>query len=452
MNNKWEKEFFQIEFKDARLKDRFFHIMNAFSSSPDQSILAASGSRSSAKAVYRFLANEAVSYSALLDSVSKATIQKLSQIQAGQILLLQDTTSLSFGNRKGMDGIGYYCDSNQKGMFVHSCIAVTDTGLPIGLVFQEISTRTYRKMNTQSKEEQKLRPIKEKENFRWISTLRNCHERIPQEISTLTICDREGDFYELFADAEKSKEQFLVRLTQNRLTMEGKRLFELLKASKVKGSLVLQIGRNPKEHLPARNIKMEYHYETIQIKKPKRRKEEHLQESLTVTAIYVHETIKKEDISWFLITNVPIKTAKEAEKQIYNYVQRWKIERFHYILKSGCKIEEKQVRSYEALKILTLLYSVIALQILNLTYMGRLCPELPAEIFWEDWEWKVLYCAARKTKKLPNKKYTIKEAVSDIAVLGGRKGAKSDGEPGVRSVWKGLEKLNTLLSYQEFLV
>ena len=45
-----------------------------------------------------------------------------------KILLLQDTTSIRFGNRKGIDGMGYYCDSEQRGMLVHSCIAVTQAG------------------------------------------------------------------------------------------------------------------------------------------------------------------------------------------------------------------------------------------------------------------------------------------------------------------------------------
>lgn len=128
-------------------------------------------------------------------------------------------------------------------------------------------------------------------------------------------------------------------------------------------------------------------------------------------------------------TNFLSAISEKAKKSIRKEVRGWKIERFHYVLKSGCKIEEKQARSYETLKKLTLLYSVIALSILNLTYMGQLCPELPTKLFLEEWEWKVLYRAARKTKDSPDGIYTIQDVLYDLAALSGIKGAPSDGIP-----------------------
>ena len=86
---------------------------------------------------------------------------------------------------------------------------------------------------------------------------------------------------------------------------------------------------------------MEYHYEKVQIKKPYRRTEAHLEEKLEFTVIYVHETKKKNSIHWYFITNAEINIEVDVEEQIKNYIQRWKIERFHYILKSSCKIGRK---------------------------------------------------------------------------------------------------------------
>lgn len=448
----WEKEFFQLTFRDKRLKQRFFQIMDDFAENPQESVLSASATRSSAKAAYRFLGKEVLTYEDVLNSISKATIEKLLQIETKEILLIQDTTAVSFGNRRNIEGMGYYCDSAQKGMLVHSCIAVTDTGLPVGLIFQEISTRSTRKNETQkTKEQRKFRPIEEKENVRWIHTIRECNRRVRQEINRITICDREGDFYELFAEAEHLKEHFLVRLTHNRMTEDGKRLFAELKQSKAKGNILLQIGRNVKEHIPSQKVNMEYHYEQVEIKRPRRRTEKHLKEKIDLYAIYIHETGKAKGLHWFLLTNQPILCTEDAERQICNYIQRWKIERFHYVLKSGCKIEEKQSRSYEKLKLLTELYSVIALRILNITYMGRLCKEISGELFLEKQEWKVLYCAAKKTPYLPEGNYTVYDIVLHLAMLGGRKGAPSDGMPGVQAIWKGLKTLYILLAYQEFL-
>ena len=153
----------------------------------------------------------------------------------------------------------------------------------------------------------------------------------------------------MFAEAKKQEEIVLIRLFQNRAIGEEKRLFEKLKESLVRRNLAIQMSQNPKEDLPMRMVKMEYHYEKVQIKKPYRRTEAHLEKELEFTAIYVHETKEKNNIHWYFITNAEKNTDVDAEEQIRNYIKRWKIERFHYILKSGCKIEEKQVRSYEKL-------------------------------------------------------------------------------------------------------
>ena len=145
------------------------------------------------------------------------------------------------------------------------------------------------------------------------------------------------------------------------------------------------------------------------------------------------------------------KRRKRCKKLIECYAHRWKIERFHYILKSGCKIEKNQAREYERLQFLTLLYSVIAMQILNLTYLGKICPEISSEFVFDEDEWKILYCCAGKTKEIPQT-YTLKEAIYDLGILGEMKGAPSDGMPGARSIWQGLEVLCALLAYRNYIV
>jgi hypothetical protein len=86
---------------------------------------------------------------------------------------------------------------------------------------------------------------------------------------------------------------------------------------------------------------------------------------------------------------------------------------------------------------------------MNQTYRARIHPELPCTILFEDKEWKILYCAAHRTKKVPDKPYTIKEAADYVGRLGGPKRAPSDGPPGVKTIWTGLQKLYTLLDYRE---
>jgi len=377
----WQEEFVDINFTDQRLKSRFFKIIDAFAASPGKSTWAATGSRSSAKAAYRFFSNSEISKDELLDSISRATVEKIKCADAEWILAVQDTTAVGFGDRKAIQGMGYYCSTEQRGMLVHSCIAVTDQGIPLGIIYQETNTREKPKDDSQTKEQKRSRPIEEKENFRWLDSMRETLLRMPADIPILTVCDREGDFYEFFSEAADLKANFLIRIVQNRMVDDGKKIFHELCSSPVAGSMVVRMSRNPREHIP----------------------------------------------------------------------HRWKIERFHFILKSGCKIEKNQAREYGRLSFLTLLYSVIAMQILNLTYLGKICPEISSGIVFVEEEWKVLCCCARKSKEIPES-YSLKEAIYDLGVLGGTKGAPSDGMPGVRSIWQGLDVLYSLLVYRNYLV
>lgn len=418
----WQEDFVDINFTDQRLKSRFFKIIDAFAASPGKSTWAATGSRSSAKAAYRFFSNSEISKDELLDSISRATVEKIKCADAEWILAVQDTTAVGFGDRKAIQGMGYYCSTEQRGMLVHSCIAVTDQGIPLGIIYQETNTREKPKDDSQTKEQKRSRPIEEKENFRWLDSMCETLLRMPADIPILTVCDREGDFYEFFSEAADLKANFLIRIVQNRMVDDGKKIFHELRSSPVAGSMVARMSRNPKEHIPSRNIKMDYHCKKVTIYHPQRRKEKHLREKLELTAIYVHESGKK-GTKWFLLTTV----------------------------KSEKEIEKNQAREYGRLSFLTLLYSVIAMQILNLTYLGKICPEISSGIVFVEEEWKVLCCCARKSKEIPES-YSLKEAIYDLGVLGGTKGAPSDGMPGVRSIWQGLDVLYSLLAYRNYLV
>jgi hypothetical protein len=121
------------------------------------------------------------------------------------------------------------------------------------------------------------------------------------------------------------------------------------------------------------------------------------------------------------------------------------------VLKSGCAIEKLQERSIDKTVTLILMYSIIAVMILNMMYRGRLKPETPCSALLGPDERKLLYCIVNKTKEEPKKAYTMKEAVEYLGWLGGPKRAPSDGPPGVKTIWIGLMKLYILLAYREYL-
>ena len=132
-------------------------------------------------------------------------------------------------------------------------------------------------------------------------------------------------------------------------------------------------------------------------------------------------------------------------------IDPWKIERFHYVLKSGCQAEKIQQRTYERINAVLLIYSVIAVFILAMTYLARTAPDLPCNVFLEDDEWKILYRLIHRIRKAPTKPYSLNDAIAYLGELGGFKRSPSNGDYGVKVVWKGVMKLYDAIDVRDRL-
>lgn len=123
------------------------------------------------------------------------------------------------------------------------------------------------------------------------------------------------------------------------------------------------------------------------------------------------------------------------------YCSRWEIEIWHKILKSGCKIEARQLKSVDRIKRLLAIFSVIAWRILYITMLNRVMPDEPCTLLFENDECQALFCAVHITNQLPNKIPSIHETLYMVALLGGFIGRKSDRVPGVTVLWRGFQRL-----------
>jgi hypothetical protein len=106
-----------------------------------------------------------------------------------------------------------------------------------------------------------------------------------------------------------------------------------------------------------------------------------------------------------------VDSAEETYEYVGYYIRRWKTERFHYALKSGCAIEKLQERSIEKTAVLILMYLIMAGKLLNMAYAGRLTPGLPGSLLLGEAGWKLLYGIANKARQEPERAYTMKDAV-----------------------------------------
>jgi hypothetical protein len=156
-----------------------------------------------------------------------------------------------------------------------------------------------------------------------------------------------------------------------------------------------------------------------------------------VRIVEVSET--DEPIEWILSTSLPVDTAEDAMTVVEYYVQRWKIERFHYVLKQGCKVEEIQQRSVERILPVILICSMIANFILAMTYFSRILPDASCDLMFDEDDWKLLYRFAKKTKTPPKQPYSLAQAIAFLGLLGVGKRAPSDGDFGIKAIWLGLK-------------
>ena len=121
------------------------------------------------------------------------------------------------------------------------------------------------------------------------------------------------------------------------------------------------------------------------------------------------------------------------------------------MLKSGCEIEKIQQRSFDGIELMILMYSIIAVHIMMLTYTARNFPDTPCSLLFGESEWKTLFRAANRTTDCPDSPYSMADSLRFVAKLGGFVGSPSDGQPGLKVIWIGLNNLFLLNSYREFI-
>jgi len=390
-----KEDFADVEFGDKRLNRRLQKVVENSTKNAEKSILSSGEGRSEAKAFYRLLGNEKFSIDQVMSSATAATIRRMT----GTVLLVQDTTDIGLNGHKKTEGLGY-CSEHIRGIKTHSCIALSPEGYPFGLLSQSYETRLEAKSSL-TEAEKVARPIEEKESFRWIEMLRDATEIIPDGVKFITICDREGDFYELYAEATRIEEDFIIRVTHNRCSDADEKTATKVRKTKAAGTVKINIPRDSRKNRPAREAEMEVAFCRVNVLKPVNANDKNLPQKLVLNLVRITEVNPPKDqepIEWILATSLPLNDFSDAMTIVEYYIQRWKIERFHFVLKSGLGAERIQQRTYERIKPVLLIYSVIALYIMAVTYAGRILPDVPCSLFLNEDEWKVLYRIANKKK------------------------------------------------------
>ena len=372
------------------------------------------------------------------------TVNRVKNSPSKYILAIQDQVRLNFTNHKAKTELGVIGKTGktiQYGLIQHSVLMVTDTNEPLGLL--NVDFFDYTDIDTSI--HQAKRPISEKTNAFWINSLTKMRQRLENlDKKIITVADREGDFYEFFVELIKRKEEFVIRSRHNRILGDvyktnGEKLRETLDNLHVDGTITVEIQDVDTREVKELMLSLKATTITLPVPKnmPAEYKKEHDYDSIKLNVVQAYS----DEHEWIILTSLPIDTLEQLKEIIFIYRSRWHIEDYHKILKTGYQIDEIYLHtSKEAIKNLLILSSISACRLYWLIYIGRTDTEIKANKLFEEFEWKAIYVYFNQP--IPIESPTIAEVLLMIARLGGHKGTKSSGPPGIKSMWIGYQQFS----------
>lgn len=438
---------------DARLVQRLLSLGRDRYAMPQGSIPQTCGNRAKTKAAYRFFDNERATLQNLLAPHIESTTRRI----AGEkvVLAVQDTTSLNYSTHPATENLGPIGSSPTGivGLMLHGTLAVTAEGTPLGVLDAQCWARDPEEHGKKAKRQ--TLPIEAKESNKWLKSFKTVTTAAAAcpDTTVVSVGDREADIHELFALACKTPKapRLLVRAQHNRtLEKEQGRLSDFLADCPEAGIQEISIPRRGSR--PARIARLSIRYGAVTLAPPKQKPDE---PPIPVWVIHADELEAPEGVEplcWVLLTTVATESFEAACEHLRWYTLRWTIEVFHRTLKSGCKIENRQLGSANRLEACLAIDLVVAWRIHHLTMLGRETPDVPCSVYFEEAQWKALNAFVTKNPVPPEEPPTLRAAIRMVATLGGFLGRKGDGEPGTQTLWLGLQRLDDITGMWKVMI
>lgn len=438
-----ETEFTGIDLGDQRRAARLVRLAEQRGAQPHASIGACCGSPAETKAAYRFYENHAVKEETIRLSHTAASLKRVADHPL--VLAVQDTTQLDYTDHPATRGLGVLNDLEHQGLFLHSTLLVTPARVPLGLLATECWQRPAEQLG--KRPARRKRPISEKESSKWVHSLDAVAAAQAQRPTTqlVSVADREADIYDLFLQSQQWSQSLLVRAAWDRsVAHPEKYLWNRLETQALAGELTVQVPRQAGQ--PSRQATLQIRYAPVSLRPPKHRSAEHLQ-PIHVWAVLAREAAApagSAPIEWLLLSTLPITSFASACERVQWYTCHWLIEVYHKVLKSGCRVEERQFDDLPTIQRYLALDCVVAWRVLFLTMLGRELPDLPCTAIFEAHEWQALYCFQHQVATPPQETPSLAQAIKWLARLGGHQARKADGPPGVMVLWRGLQRLHDI--------
>lgn len=435
-------EFGGMNLKDPRRTKRLVKTAGILAERAGESIPSACGSWADTEGAYRLFDNENVSAEAIREAHYERTAQRAAAEPCVQVI--PDGSSQDFSGLVETTGLGHLEAGKARGLDLHATLVASLDGRPLGLIDARFLARDPKTKG--KKHERTQKPTSEKESQAWLDSLRIAQERLPEGLPILYTADAEADIFDLFCAPRREGVHLLVRCSQptRRVVHPEGQLGKAIRSVTPGGTFDVVLGRG--NGRKERKATLTLRWCQLEVLAPKNAVAP-LADKVTIWVVLAEEENPpegQERVCWLLLTTLPTEDFESAQRRTEAYARRWLVERFFYTLKEGCGAERLQLGTAERLERALSLMCVVAWRILWLTLEARHDPHGSCEAVLAEHEWRALYQFHYPDLPEAKKPPTLREAIRLIAKLGGFLGRRGDGEPGVKTIWRGFAFLNRL--------
>lgn len=372
------------------------------------------------------------------------------------VLGIQDTTDLDFTGNQVSEKLGSMNYPNRKGYYAHNHLICDAKGVSLGLLNQTLWNRDSDYFGAN----RTLWALENKESIRWLNDFEQFQTffaQFPQH-TAFDVCDREADFYELYQARKAKNVHLVVRSNKDKVLCNEEKLWQSLDNQEVENFHLTHIyDEKGKKHEVTFQIK----YAPFKIPPSYRATRDQPQNSgpielygILIEQISPLQNWQKKIIKWRLLTTMPIFTVEQASQILHFYIQRWRVEDFHFVLKQGAEIEKKQLKEPVSIENAIALYSLLSWKIMNLRYAATSYPDENIEnLGFTKEQYFVVVLFLNKNRKTDfDPKPPIPTAQNFVKLLKLLvTTSKSKNPPGIRAIWAGVAKLTLLMqAYETF--
>jgi hypothetical protein len=451
-------EFEGIDLGHEKRNRRLKRVVAALAAKPDASFPEAMGSDAELEGLYRFLNNTSVKAAKLLAPHCAETVERVRSKPQQVVVASHDTTGLEFAG-DGRTGLGPMLKS-ERGFYAHFSLAVNpdERHEPLGIL-SFIPVIRREKAEEEKRTARVVQSDPEKEYLRWTKGIDEVERQLARVKRVIHVADRESDSYEILSGMISNGRGFVLRLKYDRNIIDGDevaKLYEVLKQAQgvADREVPLAFRKDHKSQgtlkvFPPREARLAtlvFAARPVRIKRPRDLPKDKYPEFIDVNVVRVWEPQPPEGeqaIEWKLVTREPADTPEQILTIVDYYRCRWPIEEFNKALKTGCRVQSRQLVDVAALLNVVALFVPIAWSILHLRTLANSPHPPPAAAVLRPVQMTVLM-AHPKTKKRFQvaSPPTARDALYAVAALGGH--LKRNGPPGWLTLFRGYKTLTEL--------